>query len=91
MGAPMKVRIEAKPENAGRLTLLGRGEPEILLLAPMKPNELLGLANELRARGVDLDLVDTDVEATPAALTVEAALHALGFEPPYPALDATPR
>jgi hypothetical protein len=83
MAAAKKVLIEAKPENPGRLTLFGRaGEPEVLQLAPMKPNELSGLVKELRARGLDVDLVDTDVEAKPAALTIEAALLALGFEQP---------
>jgi len=91
MTAATKAVIEAKPENPGRLTLLGHSDETDLhlQLAPMKPKELFGLANELCARGLKVDLQDTDVEATPAALDPHAALRELGFEPPYPAFDET--
>jgi hypothetical protein len=86
-----QVLLEAKPENPGQLTLLAAaGTAQLRLpLSPMKPKELYGLANELRARGLDVDLRETDVEAQPAALDVRVALHTLGFEPPYAALEET--
>jgi hypothetical protein len=55
----------------------------------MKPKGLFGFANELCARGLEVEPQDTDVEAAPAALAPHAALRELGFEPPYPAFDKT--
>ena len=90
MSQTPKAVLEAKPENPGRLTLIGAdGMPQLRLpLTPLKPEELSGLVNELSSRGFEVELCETDVEAEPAALGAQAALHRLGLHPPYSALDA---
>ncbi|HMI91251.1 MAG TPA: hypothetical protein VK509_07800 [Polyangiales bacterium] len=50
---------------------------------------MFGLANELSARGLEVELQDTDVEAAPAALAPTLRCASSAFEPPYPAFDET--
>jgi hypothetical protein len=65
MRGKTRVLLEAKPDRPGLITLLDDdcAAQAHLPLAPMKRNEILGLANELCARGVEVDL--RDVETTP--------------------------
>ncbi len=83
-------RIEAKPENPGRILLRVPGQPDReLALTSLNAAELTGLANELVARGVEVESCAVDVEASVPAHGAYAALRELGFTPPFAAYDAT--
>ena len=87
----MRALIEARDDTPGRVTLLSDGGEDECRLAQtaLKRAELFGLANELRARGVQVELRAADVEEAVPAHGAEAALRELGFEPPYKAYRDT--